>query len=196
MALLKTGTILVGLLIGFSAVAPGSERAAVRAAEREISKAHRRNQQLPLPYGQAMVLAGVARNIAAREAEMAFLERAVESPTYGEVARIELAEMLVDTDAERAALLILPSLEKAGSSQLREAAAEVARKSLVKGLSSELQRSIERASRRLPRSSRRAIEAVAADLETGGGRQTLRRLLERNQGDLPASVLAYRSGQR
>ncbi len=178
--------------MSFSAVVPGSERAAIRATEREISKAHRRNQQLPLPHGEALVLAGVARNIGAREAEQAFLERAVESPTYGEVARIELAEMLVNTDAERAAELVLPSLEKAGSSQLRGAAVGVARKSLLKGLSSELQRSIERASRRLPRSSRRAIEAVAADIETGGGRLTLRRLLERNRGDLPALDAARR----
>ncbi|MEN8165598.1 MAG: transglycosylase SLT domain-containing protein, partial [Acidobacteriota bacterium] len=141
---------------------------------------------------EAMVLAGVARSIGAPQAERAFLERALESPTYGEVARIELAEMLVDTDAERAALLVLPSLEKAGSSQLREAAAGVARKSLLKGLSPELQRSIELASRRLPRSSRRAIEAVAADIETGSGRQTLRRLLERDRGDLPALEAARR----
>ncbi len=189
---MRIGIILGTILVSFSAVAPGSERAALSASEQEVSKAHRRNQQLPLPHGEAMVLAGVARSIGALEAEMAFLERAVESPTYGEVARIELAEMLVDTDAQRAAELVLPSLKNAGSSQLREAAANVARKSVLAGLSPEHMRSIEQASRRLPRSSRRAIEAVTADLETEGGRQTLRALLERNRGDLPALDAARR----
>jgi len=189
---MRIGMILVAILVNFSAVVAGGERATGRASEQEVSKAQRRNQQLPLPHGEAMALAGVARSIGAREAGIAFLERAVESPMYGEVARIELAEMLVDTDAQRAAELILPSLERAGSSQLRDAAAVVARKSVMTGLPVDLVRSIEHASGGLPRSSRRAIEAVTADLETKGGRQTLRRLLERNRGDLPALDAARR----
>jgi len=189
---LKTGMILVGLLVSFSVVVSGGERADFRSAEQEISKAHRLNQQIPLPPGEAMVLAGVARTIGAREAEQVFLERAVESAAFGEVARVELAEMLVNTDAQRAAELVLPSLGKAGSTQLREAAVGVARKCVLKGLSPDLQQSVESASRRLPRSSRRAIEAVAADPKTRGGRQTLKQLLERDQGDLPALDAARR----
>lgn len=189
---MKTGIITALLLIGLSAGVPGGERAVTRATEQEISKAHRLNQQIPLPYGQAMVLARVARTYGAHEAEKAFLERAVESVALGEVARVELAEMLVDSDAQRAAELVIPSLDMAGSPQLREAAAGVARKCVLNGLSSELQRSIVHASRRLPRSSRRAIEAVAADPETEDGRRILKQLLERDQGDLPALEAARR----
>lgn len=180
------------VLIGFSVIAQGGERAAVRATEREISRAHRRNQQLPVPQHEAMVLAEAARGVGAREEAGVFLERAMESPTFGEVARIELAEIVVDTDAARAAELVLPSLEKAGSRQLRDAAVEVVRKCVVNGLSPERIREIEHASRRLPRSSRRVINAVAADVQTEGGRQTLRRLLERGLGDLPALDAARR----
>lgn len=184
--------VFVGLLVGSLAVAEGGGRVAGRSPEQSVFEARPRNQQLPFPHGEAMVLAAGALSIGAREAGIAFLERAVECPVYGEVARVELAEALVDSDAERAAGLVLPSLATAGSVQLREAAARVVRKSLLKELSVDLQLSVERAAGRLPRSSRRAIEAVAADPETETGRQTLRRLLERDQGDLAALDAARR----
>ncbi len=191
MVRLKTGMILIVVLMG-SLVSPAGGPLGGRSPEKSISEARRRNQQLPLTHGEAMVMAEIARSIGDSEAEKIFLERAVESPVYGEVARVELAEALVDSDAARAAGLVLPSLEQAGSVELREAAIRVARQSVLRGLPPELQSSVERVTRALPRSSRRAIDAVVVDPKEEAGRQVLRRLLERDQGDLAALDAARR----
>lgn len=190
--MLKIGIILIVLMIGFSGMAPGGERVTFRATEKEVSRAQRRNEQLPVSHEEAMVLAWKARSVGARDEAETFYERAMENAKFGEVARVELAELVVDVDTARGVDLVLPLLESAGSRQLRDAAVEVIRKSAVAGLSPGRVRLIEQASRRLPRASRRIIDAVVADPDTTGGRKVLRKLLERNVGDLPALEAARR----
>ena len=189
---MKTGMILFGLWMGFVTVADGGSALGVRSAEQSVDAAIRCNQQLPLQPADALGLAEVARSIGDSEAEIALLERAVESPIVGEVARVRLAQIVVDSDADRAASLVLPSLKKAGTRPLRMAAVEVAHQSVVGGLSPELHLLVEHATRRLSGSTRRMLDAVLLDPGSQKGRAALRRLIERNQGDGAALDAARR----
>lgn len=192
MIMLKTGMILTSVLICAFSLAEGAGPIAVRAPDQEVSDARRRHQQLPLPVGEALVMAEMAREIGDFRAEAEFLERAIASPVYGELARVKLAETLVETDAERAVELVLPTLQLAGTNELRKSAVNIARLSVLGGISADLQDSLEQAARKLPRSNRRTIDAVSADPEGAAGRSALGQLLERDQSDLAALYSARR----
>lgn len=135
---------------------------------------------------RALVAAEVARLSGEPGERRRALERAVSGGPVAEVARVELAQMLADEQPAQAVDLILPTLADPGSRQLRTAAVEVAVAAVEAGLDLQRRRAIGGELGRLPRSERRALEAVLHVAAAESGRPELVRLLRRSQRDLPA----------
>ena len=106
------------LLIG------GAEVAAAEAAsglntlavaghwDRVLEVSVRRGDQLPLRPEEALVAAYAARVSGDVDAQVHFLTMAVESKDLGAVARVELAELVVSEDPDRALDLVFGLLRR------------------------------------------------------------------------------------
>ncbi len=152
----------------------------------------RRHQQLPLGETEALVAAALARDLGERAAEIEFLERAATGGGLAEVARVELAEALVGSDPKAAFDLVLPTLERAGTPELREVAVDITVRTTGPAITGQQRKDVERLAKRVPRSLRRKLQGAIADVTTQDGRRRLVALIRENSGDGAALAAARR----
>lgn len=157
-----------------------------------IAALEARSRGIPVTGGDALVMAYAARAAGEGELEREALERAVEDSPAGEVARAELARLLVESEPEPAVALILPLLTRGGTGELRDAAVGVVERALGAGLPAELEEELRATARRTARPHRRRIEAALAGRAGLPGRRLAGDLLERSTFDLPALAAAER----
>lgn len=148
--------------------------------------ASRRGEQLPLSDEEALIAAHAARVLGEREAEESFLVRASDEGLLAEVARLELAELVVESDAERAAALVVPLIRRAPTYAMRSAAVDVAVEALAGGLDPETRASLYAEARVASRSHRRRLELALLATDGVETRERLGRLLASSTRDLVA----------
>jgi len=156
--------------------------------KRVLEVASRRAGQLPLSPEESMIAAYAARSLSDRDSEERFLEEAV-ARGEGELVRlaeVQLAQLVGGDQPDRAVILALPSLLRAPSRQVREAAARVASGALVDGVAPAQRAALERALPKLSRSLRRRLELELALGDEQRGRHRLERLLASSTGDAVA----------
>ncbi len=191
--MVKTRLILFVVLAGAGVVGSGRlDELLPVDREDQVAAVIRRHRQLPLLEDEALAAAAMAREVGNRAAEIELLERATSSPDLGEVAEVELAEVLVDTEPDRALDLVRPTIARAATPQLREAAVGVAEKAIANGVTVDRRSDVEKVAARLPRSQRRRLQAAAADLTTAAGRRRLVGLVREKPGDRVALESARR----
>ncbi|HOC43074.1 MAG TPA: lytic transglycosylase domain-containing protein [Thermoanaerobaculales bacterium] len=154
--------------------------------ERLLLVANRRAEQLPLPPEEALVAAAAARALGDRPAELRHLRRAAEGGPLADVARVELAEALVDGDPAQALDLAVPYVLRAATRPLRDAAVAVAAEALGRSGDADARTAVERSLRGLPAEQRRRLELGLARGEAAAGRARLVRLLASSAADLTA----------
>jgi soluble lytic murein transglycosylase-like protein len=171
--------------------------------------AAQRRDQLPLRAGEALVAAHAAGIAGDEIARAHFLALAVDDPEIGAVARLELAELVLVADPSRALDLVAGLLQRAPSSQLRDAALDIAERALTAGLPADERLRLEAALPSIARSSRRDLELALARTARPPDRARLSRLLagstddrsaldaalELEAGGLPGSVDRWRVAQ-
>jgi soluble lytic murein transglycosylase-like protein len=184
-------TLLGAPTAELSEAAPGLVEAA-RAGrwERALEVALRRRDQLPLQPGEALIAARAAREIGDREAELNLLQSVVSDAHLGEVARAELAELVVDDDPGYAVDLIAGMLRRAATSQLRASAVDSAELALENGADRDSRLVVEQQLSGMARGQRRRLELELAITAAPSDRERLRRLLSRSTSDLVAMKAA------
>lgn len=184
--------LIVGLAGAFLAVpslwAGLEELARSEDWARVLQVASRRADQLPLSQGEALIAARAARSLGDRESERRFLGDVVVGgdERLARLAEVQLAELVRTENPDPAVELVLPSLRKAPSWQVREAATESATEALAVGVKPEQRQALEGAAPKLPRSLRRRLELGLALGDDQRRRQRLERLLAASTGDLVA----------
>jgi soluble lytic murein transglycosylase-like protein len=183
--------LTLGAALGSETAAAGRFETMAREGrwERILEIAARRSDQLPLRPDEALIAAHAAREMGDRTAEEHFLIRAMESPDLAAVARVELAGLVVDRDPDQALDLVLELMGRAPSSELKDAATEVAVTALATGVDSERRAAVERVLPTVHRSARRALELALATSVAPRDLDRLRRLLASSTGD-PAALAA------
>jgi len=155
-----------------------------------LAVASRRGEQLPLNSEEALIAAYAARVLGKHEAEEVFLVRASGEGALAEVARLELAELVVGSDAERAATLVVPLIRGAPSYAMRAGAVDVAVEALEGGLGPESRGLLEAEARMASRSHRRRLELALLTTDGIDTRERLGRLLASSTRDLVAMQAA------
>lgn len=158
--------------------------------DRVLQVAARRADQLPLRPVEALLAAHAARLAGDPGAEARFLAMAVDAPDLGAVARVELAELVLPDEPDRAFDLVLGLLRRAPSKQIRQAAAEIAGKAVRAGVDPDRRAAVGRLVPALNRSSRREIELALALSLDPVDRTSLSRLLSSSTADLVALTAA------
>jgi soluble lytic murein transglycosylase-like protein/tetratricopeptide (TPR) repeat protein len=160
--------------------------------KRVLEVASRRADQLPLSASEAMIAATAARILGDQKSEAQFLLVVVagNSDELKRLAGVQLARLVAAAEPDKAAVLIVPALRRASSSQIREGATEVATIVIDRGLEPTLRTAVEAAARTLPRGLRRDLELSLALTDPARGRDRLERLLAGSTGDLVALAAA------
>ena len=179
---------IVPLMLGLSSLAFAGmdEMARTGQWQRLLSVANRRAEQLPLRPDEAFIAACAARFVGDRSAEVVHLTRAMDGGTFAELARLQLAMAIVESDPRRAVDLAAPYLRRAPTSVMREQAVEVVIQGLEGNLEPEQRVSLEQTSKSLPTSLRRRLELGLAATGIEGRRLRLNRLLKASTRDLVA----------
>ena len=159
-----------------------------------LSVAARRADQLPLRPEEALVAAHAAQLSGDSQAQAHFLELALGSPDLGSVARVELAELVLQENPNRAFDLVSGLLRRAPSKQIRWAAVEIVESAVAVGLDSDRLNDLERLLPSLYRTSRRGIELALATNADPVDRTRLSRLLASSTADLVALTAANELG--
>ncbi|MCU0303332.1 MAG: transglycosylase SLT domain-containing protein [Thermoanaerobaculales bacterium] len=185
-----TGLALL-LAAGAQAASPGEvlglEALALAGRwDQVLLAASQRRDQLPLRAGEALVAAHAAGLAGDLPARTRYLELAIDDPELGAAARVELAELVVVADPSRALELVVGLLVSAPSSQLRDAALDLAERAASAGLPTAQRSLVEAALPTLSRSSRRGLELALARTAEPPDRARLSRLLAVSTDDLPA----------
>jgi soluble lytic murein transglycosylase-like protein len=154
--------------------------------QRLLQMANRRADQLPLQPEEAYLAARAAHYLGDTDAEEKHLRRAAEAGAFAELARVELAGLVVPEDREHAVELALPTIRRAETSFVRDAAVSVAVEALHGTVASSFRRELEHASATLPRTQRRRLELALAVSDPTGWRKRLGRLLASSTSDLVA----------
>jgi soluble lytic murein transglycosylase len=179
--------LLLALLLPAATAGAGLDDLARAGQWRELlAVASRRGEQLPLNDGEALVAAYAARVLGEREAEERFLVRASDGGPLAEVARLELAELVVGSDPERAAELVVPFIRRAPTYAMRSAAVDVAVEALERGLDPESRQRLSAEARVASRSHRRRLELTLLATDGVDTRERLGRLLASSTRDLVA----------
>jgi soluble lytic murein transglycosylase-like protein len=134
---------------------------------------------------QALVAAELARRAGDGAARERALERAASGGPLAEVARLELARLLLERKDARALDLVMPTLRQWGTHELLAAAVTVAEGALARSdvpVPADLPDVVSR----LPRDPRRRLTVAIADAATETGRRDLKAVLRRSQRDLAA----------
>ncbi len=174
----------------FSAAVPVSggidELARAGQWQRLLQVANRRTDQLPLQPEEAYLAAHAARMVGDREAERRYLENAAPDGALGDLASVELAQLLLQNDPDGAVDLVEALLRKAPSRQVRAAAVDVARAAVTTGVDERRLAAVARAAKSLPSFLRRGLELALADQDPLNRRRRLERLLASSTSDLTA----------
>jgi len=141
---------------------------------------------LPLQPEEALLAAAAARVTGDRPAELRHLRRAAEAGSLAEVARLELAEALVGSDAAAALDLALPILGAAETRAMREGSGRVAAEAVASGVAAAARSAVERSLRTLPAELRRPLELALARTDAAGGRARPSACSTPRSGDLVA----------
>jgi len=182
---------LAGVQPGVTDTGPGLEGLAVAGRwDQVLTVAVRREAQLPLRPEEALVAAHAARLENDDVAEAHFLGQVVDAPDFGAVARVELAELVIDEDAPRALELVSGLLKEAPSKQLRKKALELAAEAVRAGVGSEQRSRLEKTLPSLARNSRRGIQLALALSADPVDRERLSQLLSGSTSDLEALAAA------
>ena len=152
--------------------------------------AARRADQLPLRPEEALIAAHAARLSGDFAAQAHFLELAKDALEIGVVARVELAELVLHEDPERAYDLVFGLLRRAPSMQIRGAAFEIVESTVAVGLDPDRRSALERLLPSLNRRSRRGIEFALAMSADPVDQTRLSRLLASSTADLVALTAA------
>jgi tetratricopeptide (TPR) repeat protein len=155
-----------------------------------LSVAARRADQLPLRPEEALVAAYAAGLSNDVDAQTHFLELALVSSDFSSVARVELAELVVGHDPNRAFDLVSGLLRRAPTSQLRLAAIKTTEEAVSVGLGSDRRANLERLLPSMNRRSRRGIELALALSTVPVDRIRMSRLLASSTADLVALTAA------
>jgi soluble lytic murein transglycosylase-like protein len=187
MAKLRT---LVGLLCSSlfvtSCWAGLEELARVGQWEQLLAVAGRRSEQLPLSGEEAFLAAFAARELGESEFQLHYLTLAADGGPLAEIAGLELAQLLVESNRDQAVGLVLPTVRKAPTRPMREAAVAIAVEALQNGVENSSRISLEHATRGLPRYLRRQLQLALAATDGAGARQQLGHLLASSRRDLEA----------
>ncbi len=183
--------ILVGWSAPVATPAVGLEVAA-RAGrwEQVLAVAMARDSQMPLRSEEALIAAHAARLSGEPAVQAEYLMRLVDDAELGAVARVELAELIVATEPDRAFDLVLGLTRRAPTTQLRRAAIDTARAAVTAGLDADRRAALNRVAPTLNRTSRRELELAVALTSDPIDRDRLRRLLAASTGDLVAARAA------
>jgi len=155
-----------------------------------LTVASRRASQVALRPEEALIAAHAARLAGDETAEIHFLENAMGSADLNAVARLELAEAIVEAEPERALDLVLDLLRRAPTAQLRVAALEVAATAVRAGVGDGVRGELEGKLPAVRRSSRRGVELALAVTAEPVDRARLSRLLASSTRDLEALAAA------
>ena len=150
--------------------------------------------QLPLRPEEALVAAHAARLAGDETAQAHFLELALDSVEFGAVARVELAELILNEDPVRAFDLVFGLLRTAPSKQLRGAAAEIVEDAVTTGVDGPRRSALDGLVPALQRMTRRKLELALAISAKPLDRSRLSRLLGSSTADLVALVGANALG--
>jgi len=186
-------------LSGISAAegaAPGGLTTLARAGhwDQILQVAARRREQLPLRPDEALVAAHAARLAGDSTAQAHFLGQVLDSPDFGAVAKVELAELVVNEDPVRAFDLVIDLLRRAPTKQLRRAAAEIVEGAVNVGVDADRRSALDRLIPGLKRSTRRKLELALARSADPVDRSRMSRLLASSTADLAALTAANELG--
>jgi len=186
-------------LSGISATeggATGGLTALARAGhwDQVLQVAARRREQLPLRPEEALVAAHAARLAGDSTAQAHFLEQALDSPGFGAVAKVELAELILNENPTRALDLVFGLLRRAPTKQIRGAASEIAAGAVIAGVDSDRRLTLDRLLPALRRSTRRKLGLALARSAEPLDRSRLSRLLASSTADLVALTAANELG--
>jgi soluble lytic murein transglycosylase-like protein/tetratricopeptide (TPR) repeat protein len=187
MSLSRPRAILLGLGLVTSTGWAGLEELARSGQwEQLLQVATRRASQLPLRADEAYLAAVAARSLGDRGAEEQFLMRAAEEGPFDELAGLVMAEVVLADDTARAVELAIPTLRRASTRAMREAAVSVAIDALERGIDEASRAQLEHVLTALPRSLRRRLDLALAASDGAGSRQRLGRLMASSTRDLEA----------
>ena len=123
-----------------------------------LGVASRRMEQLPLRPEEALIAGHAAGKVGGSTAQAHFLDKALDSPEFGAVAKVELAELIQAQDPTRAFDLVIGFLRKAPTRQLREAASEIVGNAVTAGVGGDRRSALDRMLPGLPRNTRRKLD--------------------------------------
>jgi soluble lytic murein transglycosylase-like protein len=170
-----------------SPLAAGLEEMARSGQWRQLLQvADRRADQLPLQPEEAYLAARAAHHLGDSAAEERHLRRAAEAGDFAELARVQLAGVVVEDHPEYAIELVSPSIRRAETRSVRDAALTVAVEALENPVGSPTRRKLEQLKSTLLRSHRRRLEFALALEDPAGRRRRLGRLLADSTRDLVA----------
>ena len=149
-----------------------------------------RGDQIPLRPEEALIAAHAARVAGDVPLSASFLERLIDHPELGPVARVELAELIVEDEPDRALELVLGLVRRAPTGSLRNAAIDTAEIAVAIGVDAELRAAVERVLPSLGRRTGRGLELALARTAEPVDRDRLRRLLVSSTRDLVAAGAA------
>ncbi|MEE4273003.1 MAG: lytic transglycosylase domain-containing protein [Thermoanaerobaculales bacterium] len=155
-----------------------------------LTVATRRESQMALRPEEALIAAHAARLAGDELAEIHFLESAMGDVDLNAVARVELAEAVLEPDPERALDLVLDLLRNAPTTQLRVAALEIAGAAVRAGVGDGLRARLEKMLPSVRHGSRRGVELALAVTTRPVDRHRLSRLLASSTRDLEALAAA------
>ncbi len=151
--------------------------------DRVLEIARLRQAQLPLSASESLIAAQAAAVTGHPDAERSYLEHALGDPDTGDIAAVMLAPLIVNQHPAHSFDLMFPVLRRAPCPELRIAAADIIRTSILRGLDHRRRRRLEHLVRRLPPSL--GWEATEALAETEGrwGRRKFLAGLKRAPGN-------------
>ena len=158
--------------------------------QRALEVAVRRQAQLPLRPEEALIAAYAAHLTGETTARKHFLEIASASTDLGAVARVELASLVVEDDPDRALGMVIDLLRRAPTDEIRDAALQVAGRSVDAGLGATARRELERRLTSVSRARRRPVELALARSAQPVDRARMSRLLASSTRDLVALAAA------
>ena len=157
------------LALGMSPQAvTGSQAVGLEAAARAghwdavLVAALGRGDQIPLRPEEALIAAHAARVSGDEPLSVSFLEPVIDDPELGPVARVELAELIVGDEPDRALGLVLELVRRAPTGSLRSAATDTTELAVAIGVDAELRAALERLLPSLSRQNRRGLELALA----------------------------------
>jgi soluble lytic murein transglycosylase-like protein len=187
------------LILALAVTAPGMAgspavglEAAARAGhwDEVLVAALGRGEQIPLRPEEALIAAHAAQVAGDDSLSVSFLEPVIDDPELGPVARVELAELIVEDDPGRALGLVLGLVRRAPTGPLRSAAIDIAEIAVAIGVDEDLRAELERVLPSVGRQTRRGLVLALARTAQPIDLNRVRGLLAASTRDLVAAGAA------